>query len=308
MDKLINKIKDSFTIQDLEILTGIKAHTIRIWEKRYELLNPTRLNRNVRTYNLSDLQKILNVSLLYKRGHKISKISKLSDNQIAEEAKVFALRDFSNTYEINSLIICMYTFDQKLFHEIYKQQSEKLTFRQIFTNTYIPLLNHLGLLWQTDSIKPVHEHFVSNLIYQKIALNIAKIPSNKKSNNPINVLFLPYGEIHELGLLFLNYYLKLVGQEVIYLGKSIPFDNLFYLNSQIKSITWITYFMIDKTKEEKDEFILSVSKLLEHTKNKCIIVGNIWEEYRKKNTNEQIIFKSKLEELVSVNEAKLSVI
>ena len=98
MDKLINKIKDSFTIQDLEILTGIKAHTIRIWEKRYELLNPTRLNRNVRTYNLSDLQKILNVSLLYKSCYKISKISKLSDNQIAEETKTFALSDFSNTY------------------------------------------------------------------------------------------------------------------------------------------------------------------------------------------------------------------
>ena len=253
MDKLVNKIKDTFTIQDLEILTGIKAHTIRIWEKRYELLSPTRVNRNVRTYAITDLQKILNVSLLYKSGYKISKISKLSDNQIADETKAVALSDFSNTYEINSLIICMYTFDQNLFHEIYDQQSEKITFREIFTNTYIPLLTHLGLLWQTDSIKPAHEHFVSNLIYQKIALNIAKIPVNKKSNNPINVLFLPYGEIHELGLLFLNYYFKLVGEEVIYLGKSIPFDNLFYLNSQIKNITWITYFMIDKT--EIKEFV-----------------------------------------------------
>jgi len=308
MDKLINKIKDTFTIQDLEILTGIKAHTIRIWEKRYELLSPTRLNRNVRTYAITDLQKILNVTLLYKSGYKISKISKLSDNQIADETKAFALNDFANTYEINSLIICMYTFDQNLFHEIYDQQSKKITFREIFTNTYIPLLNHLGLLWQTDSLKPAHEHFVSNLIYQKIALNIAKIPVNKKSNKPINVLFLPYGEIHELGLLFLNYYLKLVGEEVIYLGKSIPFDNLFYLNSQIKNITWITYFMIDKTVEEKDEFTLSVAKLLEHTKNKCIIVGNIWYDYKKANTNNQIIFKDKLEELVSVNEVKLSVI
>ena len=105
-----------------------------------------------------------------------------------------------------------------------------------------------------------------------------------------------------------KYYIHNSKNEIIYLGKSIPFYNLFYLNSQIKNITWITYFMIDKTKEEKDEFIFSVGKLLEHTKNKCIIVGNIWEEYRKKNTNEQIVFKSKLEELVSVNEVKLSVI
>ncbi|MCP4483669.1 MAG: MerR family transcriptional regulator [Flavobacteriaceae bacterium] len=304
---MINKIKDTFTIQDFEILTGIKAHTIRIWEKRYELLNPTRLNRNVRTYNLSDLQKILNVSLLYNNGYKISKISKLSDNQIAEEAKSFALSEFSNSYEINSLVICMFTFDQNLFQEIYLQQKENLTFREIFVNTYIPLLKHLGLLWQTDSIKPAHEHFISNLIYQKIALNIAKIPRSTTDNN-INVLFLPYGEIHELGLMFLNYYLKLVGENIIYLGKSIPFDNLFYLNSQIKNITWITYFMIDKTKEEKDDFIKNVNKILEHTKNKCVIVGNIWDDYKKVNTNDQIIFKSRLDELISINEVKLSVI
>ena len=108
--------------------------------------------------------------------------------------------------------------------------------------------------------------------------------------------------------MFLNYYLKLVGEEVIYLGKAFPLTIYFILNSQIKNITWITYFMIDKTVEEKDEFTLNVAKLLEHTKNKCIIVGNIWDEYKKVNTNSQIIFKSKLEELVSVNEVKLSVI
>ena len=204
----MNNIKDTFTIQDLEILTGIKAHTLRIWEKRYDLLNPSRINRNVRVYSLSDLQKILNVSLLYNNNYKISKISKLSDSQLADEAKSFALSSFSNNYEINSLVICMFTFDESLFHEIYLEQNKNSSFTEIFTNTYIPLLTHLGLLWQTESIKPAHEHFISNLIYQKIALNIASLPINKNASDHVTVLFLPFGEIHELGLMFLNYHLK----------------------------------------------------------------------------------------------------
>jgi DNA-binding transcriptional MerR regulator len=294
----MNKLKDKFTIQDFEILTGIKAHTIRIWEKRYNLLIPARINRNIRVYSLSDLQKILNVSLLYKNNYKISQIAKLSDALLSEEAKTVSLNDFSNNYEINSLLLCMYTFDENLFQKTYLKLLKKVTFIEIFSNTYIPLLNHLGLLWQTDSIKPAHEHFISNLIYQKIAINIAALPNIERTNGPVNVLFLPFGEIHELGLFFLNYYLKLKGERTVYLGKSIPFDNLFYVNSQIKSITWITYFMIDSTAVEKKMFLDNGEKLVAHTKNKCIIVGKVWEEFSKENKNEQIIFKTGLEQLI----------
>jgi hypothetical protein len=164
------------------------------------------------------------------------------------------------------------------------------------------------MLWQTDSIKPAHEHFISNLIYQKIALNIASLPQNNNDDSSVNILFLPYGEIHELGLLFLNYSLKLNGKKVIYVGKSIPFDNLFYLNSQVKNITWITYFMIDKPIDEKKEFFSNIQKLLSHTKNKCIIIGNIWSEFEKQNTNNQIIFKTGLEQIIPKKESKLNVI
>ena len=304
----MNNIKDTFTIQDLEILTGIKAHTIRIWEKRYELLKPTRLNRNIRMYSLADLQKILNVSLLYNNNYKISKLAKLSESQLVEETKLVALTEFSNNYEINSLIIGMFTFDEALFEEIYTQQIKEKSFTKIFIKTYIPLLNHLGLLWQTESIKPAHEHFISNLIYQKIALNIASIPTNTEKNKSVTVLFLPYGEIHELGLMFLYYHLKKKGEKIIYLGKSIPFDNLFYLNSQIKNITWINYFMIDKPLEEKQAFLKNIEKLLAFTKNKCIIVGNIWEDFSKENKNEQIVFESGLENLINyVDKSELSV-
>ena len=297
--KLMNKIKDTFTIQDFEILTGIKAHTIRIWEKRYNILTPSRINRNVRVYSLSELQKILNISLLYKNNYKISKIAKLSDDLLSEEAKTVALSDFSNNYEINSLLLCMYSFDENLFQNTYLKLSKKDSFIEIFSNTYIPLLNHLGLLWQTNSIKPAHEHFISNLIYQKIALNIAALPNIETTNEPVNVLFLPFGEIHDLGLFFLNYYLKLKGERTVYLGKSIPFDNLFYVNSQIKSITWITYFMLDTSTEEKTMFLDNVEKLVSNNKNTSVIVGNIWDDFSKENKNEKIIFKTSLQDLIA---------
>ena len=297
--KLMNKIKDTFTIQDFEILTGIKAHTIRIWEKRYNILTPSRINRNVRVYSLSELQKILNISLLYKNNYKISKIAKLSDDLLSEEAKTVALSDFSNNYEINSLLLCMYSFDENLFQNTYLKLSKKDSFIEIFSNTYIPLLNHLGLLWQTNSIKPAHEHFISNLIYQKIALNTAALPNIETTKEPVNVLFLPFGEIHDLGLFFLNYYLKLKGERTVYLGKSIPFDNLFYVNSQIKSITWITYFMLDTTTEEKTMFLDNVEKLVSNNKNTSVIVGNIWDDFSKENKNEKIIFKTSLQDLIA---------
>ena len=295
----MNKIKDTFTIQDFEILTGIKAHTIRIWEKRYNILTPSRINRNVRVYSLSELQKILNISLLYKNNYKISKIAKLSDDLLSEEAKTVALSDFSNNYEINSLLLCMFTFDENLFQNIYLKLLKKDSFIEIFSNTYIPLLNHLGLLWQTNSIKPAHEHFISNLIYQKIALNTAALPNIETTEEPVNVLFLPFGEIHDLGLFFLNYYLKLKGERTVYLGKSIPFDNLFYVNSQIKSITWITYFMLDTSTEEKTMFLGNVEKLITNNKNTSVIVGNIWDDFSKENKNKKIIFKTSLQDLIA---------
>ncbi len=245
------------------------------------------------------LQKILNISLLYKNNYKISKIAKLSDALLSEEAKTVALSDFSNNYEINSLLLCMYTFDENLFQNTYLKLLKKDSFIEIFSNTYIPLLNHLGLLWQTNSIKPAHEHFISNLIYQKIALNTAALPNIETTEEPVNVLFLPFGEIHDLGLFFLNYYLKLKGERTVYLGKSIPFDNLFYVNSQIKSITWITYFMLDTSTEEKTMFLGNVEKLITNNKNTSVIVGNIWDDFSKENKNKKIIFKTSLQDLIA---------
>jgi len=299
---MINNTQNSFTIQDLEILSGVKAHTIRIWEKRYNLLNPTRLNRNIRVYSLEDLQKMLNVSLLYQQNYKISKIANFTERELASEAKSIALSGVTNSYQINSLVVSMFTFSERLFEEVYTQQSEKMSFEMIFVEIYLPLLNHMGVLWQTDSIKPAHEHFISNLIYQKIVLNTASAEQATVASKKVHVLFLPEGEIHELGLLFLNYHLKLNGSKVIYLGRDVPLENLSDISSQFNEITWVTSFTIDRPLELKTSFILALEKLLKHTNNECLIIGGIWNSYSKLGIDQRISFINGFSDLIKLKD------
>ena len=276
----MNNIKDSFFIQDLEIYSGVKAHTIRIWEKRYDLLNPTRLNRNIRKYSLLDLQKLLNVSLLYSNGYKISKISKLTEEELQEECRSLSAETIQKNYFVNKLIVCMYGFDTLVFEEIYVELSATMSFDKIFTDVYIPMLNHIGLLWQTDAIQPVHEHFISSLITQKILLNTSLISGIPNSDNDeVFVLFLPEGEIHEIGLMFLNLVLKKQGFKTVYLGSSLPIDNIEFVINKFSKVSLICAFMIDKTPEEKTTFIETVKKLVVKPDHKIQIVGSIWDGY-----------------------------
>lgn len=295
---MINTTQDSFSIQDLEILSGIKAHTIRVWEKRYALLNPTRLNRNIRVYGILDLQKILNVSLLQRHGYKISEVAKLIDGELEKKAKAISLENSPSNYHLNSLIVSMYSLDDDLFEEIYLAQSEILSFTKIFITTFLPLLNRIGVLWQTNSVMPAHERFISNLIYQKIMLNVSTIGRVEARSKRVNVLFLPEGEIHEIGLLFMLYHLKSSGEKTIYLGRDIPTEDLLSVSSQFQEINWICSFVIDRTDEEKGKFVAQVEKLLMHTRNSCWVVGNMWGAYSAINTDEKLVFYEGFDELI----------
>jgi methanogenic corrinoid protein MtbC1 len=239
------------------------------------------------------------VSFLYQRGYKISKLANLTDNELKDEAKKIALDEISNNYQINSLIVSMYTFDTELFNQVYSDQIVHMSFENIFTHTYLPLLNHIGVLWQTGSIKPAQEHFISNLIYQKIALNSESLVSKVTDQSHVFILFLPEGELHEIGLFFLNYYLKLKGKKTIYLGRSIPSQNLFDLSSQFKKVTWITHFLINKTPEEKIKFVEQQNKLLLHSNNNCLIFGKIWEDFNEKQVNKHILFYNKFSDFTT---------
>ncbi|MGB2127832.1 MAG: MerR family transcriptional regulator [Flavicella sp.] len=293
----MNNIKNTFSIHDFELLTGIKAHTIRIWEKRYAVLNPSRQNRNIRYYNLNDLQKILNLSLLYNQGFKISKIAKLTDEELHKTVSETHLKDISHNHVINNMIVAMYTYDEAKFEANYKLQIEKMSFKELFINTFIPLFEHIGILWQTDSLKPANEHFISNLITQKIILNIATLEV-KKTSGPVNIIFLPEQEIHEIGLLFLYYDLKLRQKNVIYLGQSIPFDNLLDLNDQFDNINWISSFTIDKPKDAKEKIFKQYNELLDNNQNTFQLIGHIWSEYAKTNKNNRLFLVDNIRDII----------
>ncbi|WP_233131549.1 MerR family transcriptional regulator [Tenacibaculum holothuriorum] len=260
---LNNYIKTDFTIKDLENITGIKAHTIRIWEKRYNLLQPQRTSGNIRYYDDKSLQKLLNVALLNKNNLKISKIAQLSEDGIILKARELALRYAVNDEAINSLKMAMFQFNTSLFNLTYNQLLVRKSFKDVFKDVFIPFLEHIGLLWQTDTLTPAHEHFISNLIAQKIHLNIEKLAlSEPTKTNTIFVLYLPENEVHELGLLYVNYELLLRGYKTIYLGQSVPLNNLGHLFKLHDHISFVTSFTIYPLDEKLDSYLKQAEELL----------------------------------------------
>ena len=248
---MLNNIKTQFSIKDLENFTGIKAHTIRIWEKRYGLLKPQRTDTNIRYYNSNNFLKLLNINLLYNNGLKISKIAQLSEAEIELKAREVASDKAVEQAALNQLKIAMVNFDTVLFNETYSKLLASKSFREIFLEIFIPFLEYIGLLWQTKSIKPAHEHFISNLIIQKIQANIEKNQSlHFNKSDQVFVLFLPMDEIHELGLLYVHFELSLRGLHSIYLGPNIAVDHLSDLTALHDQINFISYFTVQPPDDE----------------------------------------------------------
>lgn len=259
----MNNIQVNFSIKDLENLTGIKAHTIRIWEKRYNLLSPDRSETNIRNYSLSSFQKLLNISYLNNNGLKISKIANLKEDEIPIKVREIASRAKIEDHAINALKLSMINFDQVLFYNTYNNLLENRTFSDIFYKVFLPLLNEIGLLWQTNTITPAHEHFLSVHIKQKILLNIERLQSlEPKPNSRTFVLFLPENEIHDIGLLFINYQLRSKGFHTIFLGESVPMESLKDLLEFFDEITFITYFTVYPEVDDIPSYINKFNELL----------------------------------------------
>jgi DNA-binding transcriptional MerR regulator len=259
----MNNIKVNFSIKDLENLTGIKAHTIRIWEKRYNLLSPDRSDTNIRNYSLTSFQKLLNISYLNNNGLKISKIASLDEDEIPIRVREIASRAKVEDHAINALKMAMINFDQVLFYSTYNNLLENKTFSEIFYTVFLPLLNEIGLLWQTNTITPAHEHFLSVHIKQKILLNIERLQLlEPKPISKTYILFLPDAEIHDIGLLFVNYQLRSKGYHTIFLGESVPMDSLTDLLDFFEEITFISYFTVYPETEKIDEYIADFNELL----------------------------------------------
>lgn len=259
----MNNIKQIFSIKDLENLCGVKAHTIRIWEKRYNLLEPDRTETNIRTYNLKSLQKLLNVTYLVNSGYKISRISKLSEDEINQYVRSIVTDSSTKSQAINSFKIAMLNYDLVLFLSTYEQLKANRDFRQIFLDVFIPFLKEIGLLWQTDTISPSHEHFITNLIKQKVLSNIDEYQyNNPTKKEKAFVLFLPDNEIHELGLLYLHYEILRHGYKCIYLGHSVPLNNLPSVLPFHDNIVFLSYFTTKPEKDGLEDYMKSFNTIL----------------------------------------------
>lgn len=218
----------NYSIKDLEHLSGIKAHTLRIWEQRYNLINPKRTDTNIRYYDQEDLKLVLNISLLKDNGYKISKIANMSKEELHKEVLIVSEKTTSFADQIYGLTLSMIDLDEQRFEKIIASNTLKLGFERTMLNIIYPFLSKIGIMWLTDSINPAQEHFISNLIRQKVIVAIdgqynegEQSPDTKKY-----MLFLPEGELHELSLLFANYLIQARNNKVVYLGQNMPFHDL----------------------------------------------------------------------------------
>ncbi|WP_420379743.1 MerR family transcriptional regulator [Gilvibacter sp.] len=256
-------VKTQFNIKDLENLSGVKAHTIRIWEKRYGLLEPNRTDTNIRKYDLDNLKKLLNVTFLYNEGIKISKIAKLSEEEIQQIIEERATQK-QEDYAMKAFKTAMFDFDYTLFATTFNELSERMSFREIFMDVFIPLLQEIGTLWQTGTIDPAHERFISELIKQKIIVNISNLQSVQapERDDILFSLYLPYEEIHEIGLLYAHYEILQAGYQTIYLGSNIPLPSLRNVLKHHDNVVFVSFFTVKPDKVSLYEYLKEYDKII----------------------------------------------
>ncbi len=215
-----------YSIRDLEQLSGIKAHTLRIWEQRYDIISPQRTDTNIRYYDDRDLKLVLNISLLKDHGYKISEIARMEADAMHAEVVAISDRQLNYPDQIHALTISMIDLDEDRFEKIISTNILQFGFENTMIHIIYPFLSRIGTLWVTGSVGPAQEHFISNLIRQKIIVAIDGQIVKATPESKTFLLFLPEGELHEMGLLFANYVIRARNNRVIYLGQSLPFKEI----------------------------------------------------------------------------------
>jgi DNA-binding transcriptional MerR regulator len=259
-----------YNIKDLEQITGIKAHTIRIWEKRYNLIHPNRTETNFRTYNDDQLKKLLNIAILNRSGLKISKIALLEQEAIAQKVADYLQTDTNTVQKIDSLLQPLMDLDEVDFIKKMDGFIVELGMESTMVEIIYPFLNKVGALWLSDSISPAQEHFVSNIVRHKIIAETDKF-TFISPNSKTFLLFLPEHEMHELSLLFSNYLIRKRGHRVIYLGQFVPFADIQKVCKDLPSIDYIiSSFTAPFPDSDLQSYIDNLSK---EVKGKTIILS-----------------------------------
>lgn len=234
-----------YSIKDVERLTGVKAHTIRIWEQRYGLVKPHRTDTNIRFYDDDQLKYLINISQLLKNGRKISHLCKMSQESLHAELKVLSqvFTDRSRFFDlqIDNLVIAMLELDEDRFEKIVSTCTLRYGFESTMMNVLNPFLNKVGILWATGEINVAQEHFIANLIRRKLIVAIDAQVVDKLTNRKF-LLFLPEGELHEIALLFSKFLIKSRGYKIIYLGQTVPAADVIRVKEYYLPDYLLTYF------------------------------------------------------------------
>lgn len=270
---------NAFTIKDLENLSGIKAHTIRIWEQRYTFLNPQRTETNIRYYSNDELKTVLNIALLNKYGYKISHIDKMSEEEMKE--KILSLTQAQAQQEriVNDLIHYMVDLRLEEFESSLDTYIMAKGIERTITQIIFPFLERIGILWITNHVNPAQEHLVTNIIRQKLIVGIESTVSHIQINKTI-LLFLPEGEHHELGILFMYYLLKSRGVKVLYLGANVPVKDVEYVAQLKKPEFLYTHLTSVAHNFNFERFLSHISTRVSSTP--LIVSGLLTQQYKKK--------------------------
>ena len=278
-----------FTIKDLENLSGIKAHTIRIWEQRYSFLKPKRTGTNIRYYNAAELKSILNIALLNKYGYRISHIDRMSPEEVRQKVNTLESTEAQQERIINELVQYMVDLDAEKFEETLNEYINEAGIDKTIRQIIFPFLHKVGVLWVTNYVTPAQEHIVINIIRQKLIVGIEKVEPLQVINKKV-VLFLPEGEHHELGLLYVHYLLKAQGVQVIYLGANVPVKDMEFLVSLKKPDYLFTHLTAITGNFSFDKFIQLVHKRLPGIP--LIVSGQMAQLYRKKLPSQVFLKRS----------------
>lgn len=285
---------NAFTIKDVENLTGVKAHTIRIWEQRYSFIKPQRTDTNIRYYNNDELKTILNISLLNKYGYKISHINRMSADEVKD--KIHSLSNSVAQLErvVNELVQAMIDLKIEVYEAILDDYVRTRGIEKTITQIIFPFMEKIGVLWATDHINPAQEHLISNIIRQKLIVGIEGVQPFINVNKSV-LLFLPEGEYHEMGLLYVQYLLKSRGISTIYIGANVPLEDVKFVADLKKPDFIFTHLTSVSSSFSFERFLSQITRKLEA--HPIVISGRLAQSYEKR-IPAKIKFKRNLAEVM----------
>ena len=270
-------IAQQFSIKDLEHFTGVKSHTIRAWEQRYDLLVPKRTATNIRYYSGEDLKKLLNVSYLMYHGMKISKIAQLGDASLLEKVSEIQMAEGGLSAIFSRMKLSMLNYDEAAFHQLVEEHSSEFGLEKTVLDVFLPFLSQIGVLWLTNSICPAQEHFISHLMRQVLNSAVDCVKDEIKSDAPVAVLYLPEREIHDISLLFIHFLCRKYSIRSIFLGASVPFGDLLGVAEQFPNARFVAYCTTYPASSEAQAYVDLITSEFEGLDNKFLLAGRVFE-------------------------------